>query len=81
LSLQNRLAIADGLAANKTMTAIADGIGKSLSTVSREIDRHCVSRACICRIRPIRTRQRHGAAQNSPNWSPTRNCARPSMTG
>jgi len=37
LSLQDRLAIADGLTARQTMTAIADGIGKATSTVSREI--------------------------------------------
>ena len=37
LSLPDRLAIADGLAATQTMTAIAAGIGKHTSTVSREI--------------------------------------------
>jgi IS30 family transposase len=37
LSLQDRLAIADGLRAGSTLTAIADGIGKHTSTVSREV--------------------------------------------
>jgi len=37
LSLQDRLAIADGLATAQSMTAIAERIGKSTSTVSREI--------------------------------------------
>jgi IS30 family transposase len=40
LSLPDRLAIADGLAANQAMTAIAAGIGKHTSTVSREIHAH-----------------------------------------
>ncbi|MFN8127161.1 MAG: IS30 family transposase [Candidatus Nanopelagicales bacterium] len=37
LSLEDRLAIADGLANAQSMTAIAERIGKSTSTVSREI--------------------------------------------
>jgi IS30 family transposase len=37
LSLQNRLAIADGLLSGQTMTAIAAELGKHTSTVSREI--------------------------------------------
>jgi IS30 family transposase len=37
LSLQDRLAIADGLLTGQTMTRIAAGIGKHSSTVSREI--------------------------------------------
>ncbi|MET7774175.1 IS30 family transposase [Nocardia sp. NPDC005366] len=37
LSLADRLAIADGLAANLTITVIAAGIGKNKSTVSREV--------------------------------------------
>jgi IS30 family transposase len=36
----DRLAIADGLAAKQAMTAIAAGIGKHTSTVSREIHAH-----------------------------------------
>jgi IS30 family transposase len=43
LSLPDRLAIADGLAAKQTMTAIAAGIGKHTSTVSREIHAHSVN--------------------------------------
>ena len=65
LSLQNRLAIADGLAANKTMTAIADGIGKSLSTVSREIDRHCVEGLYL----PYQADQAAAAARRRPKQS------------
>lgn len=37
LSLQDRLAIADGLLTGQTLTRIAAGIGKHTSTVSREI--------------------------------------------
>ena len=37
LSLQDRLAIADGLQSRQTLTVIAAGIAKHLSTVSREI--------------------------------------------
>ena len=37
LSLQDRLAIADGLQAKQTLTVIAAGIGRHISTVSREI--------------------------------------------
>jgi transposase, IS30 family len=37
LGLADRLAIADGLQAGRTLTAIAAGIGKHTSTVSREI--------------------------------------------
>ena len=37
LSLQDRLAIADGLQAGLTLTMIAAGIGKHTSTVSREV--------------------------------------------
>jgi transposase, IS30 family len=37
LSLQDRLAIADGLRVGLTLTAVAAGIGKHTSTVSREV--------------------------------------------
>lgn len=37
LSLDDRLAIADGLITKQTLTAIAAGIGKHVSTVSREV--------------------------------------------
>ncbi len=37
LSLQNRLAIADGRLSGQSLTRIAAGIGKYTSTVSREI--------------------------------------------
>ncbi|OBA75181.1 integrase [Mycobacterium sp. 1554424.7] len=42
LSLQDRLAIADGLLSGQTQTQIADGIGKHKSTVSRELCAHRV---------------------------------------
>jgi IS30 family transposase len=42
LSLDDRLAIADGLINKHTMTAIAAGIGKTTSAVSREVARHSV---------------------------------------
>ena len=42
LSLQDRIAIADGLLAGQTGTAIAAGIGKNKSTVSREINERAV---------------------------------------
>lgn len=42
LSAQDRVAIADGLVNKVTMTAIAAGIGKNVSTVSREVARHSV---------------------------------------
>lgn len=43
LSVQDRLAIADGLAAGQSMTTIASGIGKSTATVSREINNRRVA--------------------------------------
>ena len=43
LSLQDRLAIADSLGAGQSMTAIATGIGKATSTVSREIRERSVN--------------------------------------
>ena len=43
LSLQDRLAIADGLSAGQSMTAIATGIGKATSTISREIGERSVN--------------------------------------
>jgi IS30 family transposase len=42
LSLDDRLAIADGLVNKHTLTAIAAGIGKNKSTVSREVTAHSV---------------------------------------
>jgi IS30 family transposase len=43
LSLQDRLVIADGLTTAQSMTAIAERIGKSTSTVSREIANRSVA--------------------------------------
>ncbi|HET9501295.1 MAG TPA: IS30 family transposase [Marmoricola sp.] len=42
LSLDDRLVIADGLINKQTLTAIAAGIGKHVSTVSREVHGHSV---------------------------------------
>jgi IS30 family transposase len=42
LSLDHRLVIADGLVNKHTLTAIAAGIGKNKSTVSREVAAHSV---------------------------------------
>ena len=42
LCLDERLAIADGLVNKRTLTAIAAGIGKNKSTVSREVRAHSV---------------------------------------
>jgi IS30 family transposase/bacterioferritin-associated ferredoxin len=42
LSLDQRLAIADGLVNQLTLTAIAAGIGKNTSTVSREVRAHSI---------------------------------------
>jgi IS30 family transposase len=42
LSLQDRLAIADGLRVGSTLTAVATGIGKHTSTVSREVRRRSI---------------------------------------
>jgi IS30 family transposase len=42
LSLQDRLAIADGRQGGLTLTAIAAGIGKHTSTVSREVGRRSI---------------------------------------
>jgi IS30 family transposase len=65
LSLQDRLAIADGLAVGTTMTAIADGIGKNVSTVSREIDRHSVEGLYL----PYGADQAAAAARRRPKQS------------
>ena len=42
LSIEERLAIADGLVNKHTMTAIAAGIGRNKATVSREVRAHSV---------------------------------------
>ena len=42
LSLDDRLAIADGLITKQSLRAIATGIGKNVSTVSREVRAHSV---------------------------------------
>jgi IS30 family transposase/transposase-like protein len=47
LSLDDRLVIADGLIVKQTLTQIAARIGKHVSTVSREIDRHSVEGAYL----------------------------------
>jgi len=42
LSLDDRLAIADGLVNKQTLTAIAAGIGKHVSSIAREVRRHSI---------------------------------------
>lgn len=65
LSLTDRLAIADGLATGQTMTAIADGIGKNVSTVSREISRHRIEGLYL----PYHADQRAAADRHRPKQS------------
>jgi IS30 family transposase len=65
LSLADRLAIADGLTIGKSMTAIAGGIGKSVSSVSREIDRHSVAGLYL----PYQADQAAAAARARPKQS------------
>ena len=80
LSLTDRLAIADGLRVGLTLTAIAAGIGKGTSTVSREVGRHSIGglylpHQATTPPRPI------VPVPSSPNWSPTRICARRCTVG
>ena len=80
LSLEDRLAIADGLANAQSMTAIAERIGKSTSTVSREI----TNRSQAGLYLPLSSTQRGSRGSRStcrPNWSPTCRCGRPSEEG
>ncbi len=42
LSIEDRVAIADGLLGRDSLRAIADRIGKNVSTVSREVRRHSI---------------------------------------
>ncbi|MFD4432026.1 IS30 family transposase, partial [Nocardia sp. NPDC058497] len=65
LSLTDRLAIADGLAVNMTLTAIAAGIGKDKSTVSREVRAHRVAG----RYLPYRAHRAAAAARARPKQS------------
>ena len=72
LSLQDRLAIADGLITGLTLTAIAAGIGKHTSTVSREVAT-AASRGCICPTEPQEVAAAAtGTAQDRPNWCTNR---------
>jgi transposase, IS30 family len=67
LSLQNRLAIADGLLTGQTLTRIAAGIGKHPSTVSREIANRSINGSYL----PYRADQCAAADRarpSSPNW-------------
>ena len=62
LSLQDRIAIADGLIVRRTLTEIAAAIGKHTSTVSREVRRHSVDGAYL----PHRAHQGAAAARARP---------------
>ncbi|MFD4428665.1 IS30 family transposase [Nocardia sp. NPDC058497] len=65
LSQTDRVAIADGLAVNLSLTAIAAGIGKHKSTVSREVRAHRVQG----RYLPYRAHQVASAARARPKQS------------
>ena len=64
LSLQNRLAIADGLLTGQTLTRIAAGIGKHPSTVSQRSPT-AASTGRICLIAPISAPRPTGPAKQS----------------
>jgi transposase, IS30 family len=65
LSLQNRLAIADGLLTGQSLTRIAAGIGKHPSTVSREIAGRSIDGVYL----PYRADQRAAADRARPKQS------------
>lgn len=65
LSLEDRLAIADRLGAGQSMTAIAERIGKSTSTVSREIANRSVAGLYL----PYQAHQAAAAARARPKSS------------
>ncbi|WP_452447813.1 IS30 family transposase [Nocardia rhizosphaerihabitans] len=65
LGLADRLAIADGLAVNMTLTAIAAGIGKNRSTVSREVRAHRIEG----RYLPYRAHRAAALARRRPKQS------------
>ena len=80
LSLQDRLAIADGLLTGQTLTRIGVNIGKHTSTVSREVRAHRVDGFYL----PYRAHQAAAGPApdpSSPNWWSTRTCAKRSRTG
>jgi IS30 family transposase len=65
LSLDDRLAIADGRVNKQTLTAIAAGIGKHVSTVSREIRAHSIEGVYL----PHRAHRDAAAARARPKGS------------
>lgn len=65
LSLEDRLAIADGLIVGRTLTAIAAGIGKNKSTVSREVRERSVEGIYL----PHQAHQAAAAARERPKES------------
>ncbi len=65
LSLTDRIAIADGLAVSMSLTAIAAGIGKHKSTVSREVRAHRIEG----RYLPYRAHQVAAATRARPKRS------------
>ena len=67
LSLADRLAIADGLRVGLTLTAIAAGIGKHTSTVSREVHRHSIE-GLYLPYQADNAAAAIGPAPSSPNW-------------
>ena len=67
LSIEERVAIADGLLGKESLRAIAGRIGKP-SPPSRGRSASAAWMADICRIRPIGPRQRPDRGPSSPNW-------------
>ena len=65
LQLADRLAIADGLAAGQTLTAIAEVIGRHKSTVSREVAAHRIEGLYL----PYRADAAAAAARSRPKES------------
>jgi IS30 family transposase len=65
LSLEDRLAIADGLVTKLTLTAIAARIGRPVSTVSREVKAYRVDEIYL----PYQAHQRAAAARARPKDS------------
>ncbi len=75
LSIEDRIAIADGLLVKDSLRTIAIRIGKDVSTVSREVRRHSIDG----RYLPYQADREAAAARerrSSPNWFRTRSCVR-----
>ena len=51
LSMRERIAIQTGVAMNKSLTSIAKELGKSVSTITKEIKRHLLKKKTNCTSR------------------------------